>query len=372
MSKVGKPYKKTVELRKGIPSDVNDETLVTVADPATTEDFNLNREDFQTGFRDPLIASLAVTGIIDPENTLIFTINSSDASKFDYTGGLIQFADAYTDPANPTITVVDIPPAIGVSATNIGSTSASFLYFDIDGNLTQDTLLRGNEFIRDHVVVTIFTHPASVITNSSNFTSVAVPNTAMSLSDLSFTVGNMSGVVGGQNKISGSSGLTKLDKKDGDFYYHAINVRTAGKSPNVIVSPEIIEQDLLVAWSTTDVEGGKFVFRAAGIEAGVFDDKTAVFADTKPNGVVAAADWVNNRVLFIVDSAQLTVQYGTTTYPTAVAAKLGLASEDFAVIPVLIRTVPIATVTMRGGATDLSNINDAEIRQAISAMATFQ
>jgi len=49
MSKVGKPYKKTVELRKGNPSDIADDSLITIGNPNTTEDFNLDKVDFLIG-----------------------------------------------------------------------------------------------------------------------------------------------------------------------------------------------------------------------------------------------------------------------------------------------------------------------------------
>lgn len=49
MSRVGKAYKKTVELRKGLESEIDDDLLVTVTDQSSTEDFNLTRAQFLSG-----------------------------------------------------------------------------------------------------------------------------------------------------------------------------------------------------------------------------------------------------------------------------------------------------------------------------------
>lgn len=53
MSLIGKPYKKTVELRKGTTSDVEDSTLITLTNPDSTEDFNLDRSDFEDALSIP-------------------------------------------------------------------------------------------------------------------------------------------------------------------------------------------------------------------------------------------------------------------------------------------------------------------------------
>ena len=62
MSKVGKPYKKTVELRQADDTEISTGTLITCTNPLNTEDFTLNRLDFLNGY-----------GILNPtENTFPF------------------------------------------------------------------------------------------------------------------------------------------------------------------------------------------------------------------------------------------------------------------------------------------------------------
>ena len=325
-----------------------------------------------------ILANYAVaglgTGMVDPENDIIFSINASDATKFDYTAGTIRFADAYTDPnSDPVVITLEIAAAIGVSVTNIATQSATFIYFDTTGVIIQESSLQGGAYLRDHVGGTILIHStASAIDSSSGFTPHSLINTNMSFTDLSFCQGNINCNVGGVNKITGAAGTTKINKAQGCWYYHSINARMDNKSPNIIDTPALIAQPFLEGWTVTDNTSGKLVTTTIGIVAGVYDDGTAVFSDALPQGTLTANRWVNNRVFIAVDSNTLIVQYGTATYTSLALARAAVAAEDFLPIPVLAGTTPIATITMRGGATDLTLAADAEIRQAIPPRATFQ
>ena len=74
----------------------------------------------------------------------------------------------------------------------------------------------------------------------------------------------------------------------------------------------------------------------------------------------------------MTDSNQLAVQIGQVEYGNLDIARKSAAGEVFEIIPVLSGATPIATLSMRGGAADLSSILDAEIRQAIPPRATFR
>lgn len=53
MSKVGKSYKKTVELRAGTADETTPDTLITVTDPDSTEDFTLDKTEFGAAYTTP-------------------------------------------------------------------------------------------------------------------------------------------------------------------------------------------------------------------------------------------------------------------------------------------------------------------------------
>ncbi|PHS61013.1 MAG: hypothetical protein COB09_18880 [Thalassobium sp.] len=316
--------------------------------------------------------SVLPTGMIDPQNTSIPTIDGGDASLFDITSGAHMFTNAYTTPTDATTSVVSCGAFDDVSVTNITTDSASFIYIDSSCVLTQATSLQSGAFLRDHVGVAILTHPNNTtITGISGFTPVSIANALMSLADMSFCQGAINCATKGQNVITGNSGTLSLDKAEGDFYLHGVNARNDNKDPNMIASSALVAPVMFIGWTVTDNVEGKLIAQTT-IPAGVFDDGTAVFADALPQGSLTTNQYVNNRVFMVVDSNQIAVQIGPESYNSEAGAILGIISETFVVLPVLSGTTPLATVTMRGAASDLSDPSDANIRQAIPPRATFQ
>jgi len=315
---------------------------------------------------------LGVTGLVNHVDTGIISINAGDNSKFDITAGIIQLMDAYTDPDNPVLSMIKFGPFTAQTVDNIATDSASFIYIDDTGSIVQETLLQHGEFLRDHAQIGILTHPDNAtITGISNFTPVSLSNTCMALADLSFAMGAVNAPSGDFNIITGNSGTLGLDKAQGEWYFFGINADTNRKDENFRLSVALVKPVMFIGWTVTDNVEGKLIIQDT-ISAGVFDDGTAVFADALPQGSLNNNQWVNNRVFHVTDSNQLAVQIGPVSYNSLASAKLGLASETFSTILVLRGTTPIATVSMRGGAADLSLIADAEIRQAIPPRATFQ
>ena len=99
---------------------------------------------------------------------------------------------------------------------------------------------------------------------------------------------------------------------------------------------------------------------------------SATQADGAPQGVVGAEEWVNHRISIVSDSDLVTLQYGVKKYPTAVAARIGIATENFESIPVLAAIMASATLTARGGATDTTDTDDAIIARAIGVRQDFR
>lgn len=312
------------------------------------------------------------TGIIDPVNNGILSINGGDNSLFDISASLEQFADAYTDPENPTITKVSFDAVTAQTVTNLATDDATFVYRKQTGEIVQKLELQGGDFLRDHVGIGILTHPDNAtLTGVSGFTPVVLSNASMGLADLSFCMGAINCATGNQNKVTGNSGTLSLDKDSGFWYRSGINNRASNKDPNRITSAALVAPTLFIAWTVTDSPEGHFIAQTT-IPAGVYDDGTAVEADALPQGTLTTNQWVNNRVFHLTDSNQLAVQIGPAAYSSEANALAGLLGEDFSVAPVLAGTTPIATVTMRGGAVNLADGGDANIRQAIPPRATFQ
>ncbi len=312
------------------------------------------------------------TGLLDPVNDAIVTVNGGDSSLFDLSSGVAQFSDSFTNMDNPTSVEVSFNSFSAQTLTNLATNSVTFLYLNGAGSLIQSTTLKTGEDLRDFVGLAIIEHSDNtIINNISGFTPVSLNNPIMSLADLSGAMGAINAASGGQNVISGNSGTLSLDKAQGEWYYHSINSRNSNKIQNIIQSGALVAPSMLIGWTVTDASAGKFV-NSTTITAGLYDDGTAVQADALPQGTMTNNQWLNMRVFYVVDSHQLAVQYGQVLYGSSAAAVNAVPTEVFTVIPALAGTTPIATITMRGAATDLSDSGDASIRQAIPPRAVFQ
>ncbi len=320
----------------------------------------------------PSLFQAGATGIIDPVNDIIITINAGDSSLFDISPGKVVFSDSYTDPSNPVEILVNFPGVTAQTVDDIATTSVTFLHLDIAGNVIQESTLRSGAFLRDHVAIGFVVHLDNVnINQATGLTETALANSLMTLTDFSSCMGAINCGVGDRNRVTGNSGTLGLDKGTGEWFFHAINARIDLKNPNIRTTIALVKPVLFIGWTVTDSVEGKIIGQDT-IPAGVYDDGTAVLADALPQGIVGSNVWLNNRVFLAVSSNQLIVQIGQATYNSQAEAIAAMTTETFEILPAFLSTPPLATVTMRGGAIDLTLATDASIRQAIPPRATFQ
>jgi hypothetical protein len=297
------------------------------------------------------------------------TLSAGDTSStFDVASGIAVFSDQHTNPQQPTTRTIRFGPFEEVTPEFLTTSVASFIYLDSGGNLVQTTQLESGGFLRDHVALGIITHAdLTNIDSISSNTQTAVPEVGMGVSDISSCIGPVNC---GGNIVTGVSAELKIDVSEGTWYFHGINFRNDLKDPSTIFTSALSAPSFFLGWRNVDNPLGTITITSA-IPAGVYDDGTATSADTLPVGAVLNNSWVNNRVYKVVDSNQIAILFGQDVYNTKSAARDGIGSELFETLPAFQGLAPIATVTMRGGATDLADPADAEIRQAIHARATF-
>ncbi len=366
----------TVETRTDLKANMDTELADNVGGDISAQDVRKNMKDAADSavFPEDHISLLmgGQTGIVDPVSDVIPSINGVDNTKFDISSGSIVFSDSYTDPANPVDTALSFAGVSSQTVTNIATQEATYLYISNTGTIVQNAVFSGEDILRDHVYVGVLHHADNtIISFASSSTQTALSNFMMVMADYSFCVGPINCKVGNQNVISGNTGTLGLDKASGCWFFTAINARSSLKNPNIIASLALVKPVIFVAWRTTDGNNEKIITQDT-IPAGVYDDDTAVQADALPQGVLSTNQWVNHRVFMVVDSNQLAVQIGQVVYASQSAAIAGATSEVFETIGAIAGASPIATVTMRGAATDLSIAGDANIRQAIPPRATFQ
>ena len=303
------------------------------------------------------------TAIIDPENDILPSANV-DPTKFDLSSGRAGFIDSITNPKDPTLTEfffagqAAITPEFAAAGAPV-----SFIYMDDTGTIIQKPVLQFGEFLRSHVGVAIISHEGSTtITDISGFTPVAIQNMANVFADLTFALGAIN-CTPNCNLITGSPGTLKLLKSEGDWYFFAISARDNIANANFVNSPALTEPTLLVAWTSTDEPNGH-IQPLAAVPAGVYDDGTAVSTDALPQGTLLNNQWINTRIFHLTDSNRLLVQIGEVVYNQAQLARDAVRVEQFTELALTRGTTPIATLTMRGGASDLSLIGDAIFAQS--------
>lgn len=99
---------------------------------------------------------------------------------------------------------------------------------------------------------------------------------------------------------------------------------------------------------------------------GVWDDGTG--GDTQPNGNLSTNSWAVHRMKFSPDAnisgeTAYGIEYGQKVYNTKDQAldELSIARSKFSASPAFSLVPYIASIVVRGGATDLTDTNDAEI-----------
>ena len=127
---------------------------------------------------------------------------------------------------------------------------------------------------------------------------------------------------------------------------------------NIFKHIPYLPQDLEIIWLTNDGSRQKSLHQNT-ILSGVYDDRKAVQSNNLPQGWLNENQWINHRV-FSIKIGVTTIQIGQTVYNSKEDALQGMDNETFDIAPELKGEKHMATITMRGGAKDLSDPNDAE------------
>ena len=316
------------------------------------------------------------TSIIDPLNDG-FLSGTVGQTVFGYTAFKAIFVDNYTDANITVIPTVVFDGDTNISITNIGFT-VSFIYGDKDKNIVQTTTLQQGEFLRDHVAIGIINHEMDgTITSISSPTQVTNTSAQMGFADLSTAMAPINSTEGERNIVSGRAGTLELNKTSGTWYNHALNARNSSKSPSFVFSPAFVGVISFIAWrSVGSPDGFNRIIQNPMLT--LYDDGTATDADALPQGALGADEWVNHRIYEAVNEVAsgndplFAVQIGQQKYPSKFAAIFGFKSEVYDTFDTFKGAPAKATITLRGGATDLADIDDFDIRQAHAGRSEFQ
>lgn len=303
-----------------------------------------------------LALSGASTGLIDGG---VITINSGDASKVDISAGEGRIINA-SDPTNITETYVRWDAFTAVTLTDIANQDITFLCINNTGAVVQSAEFPTNGDLRDCIDLGSAFHPnRTTITSTSDFTAARPFQNTVTLTELSQALG----VINERGNIfSGDpAGNLKIKKTAGRQFYAGI--QRDPDDPNHISTIEQTAPNFLPLWKS----GSDYITGAATdtVIAGVWDDQSV--SPSQPGGTLSTNSWANHLIIFSPDTGvngTIGIAYGQTVYNQKDDAILGIQTEEWDVNPQFNGVPRMFVLTMRGGATNLTDPVDASFERA--------
>ena len=282
------------------------------------------------------------------------SINSGDGAKLDITSGTGVIVDV-TDPNNITRKFVSWDAFDAVTLEFIATNAASFIAVDEDGALRQSNVFPVKGDLRDLIQLGGQTHGDNVsITVVSNFLPAPAFQYGPSLTDLTIALGviNISGNEFGGSSVSG----LKVTKTVGSIFDFGLNLKNSPAiSPNNKTTPALNEPVMIFVWR--DGSGGFNSAVRDDLEAGVYDNNNG--GTTNPTDTLGPSKWTNLKIKYSPDLEEAFMEWGQTLYNNSDDAVAGINLDTFASDPSLAGVPVRGYLSIRGGASDLTDIADA-------------
>lgn len=285
------------------------------------------------------------TGSIDGG---VISVNGTDNTTIDYTGGVAVITDYYTNPLDPLVTRIEFAEATGVPITNIATQPVTYIALDINGNVAEFSTFPTLDQLRTHVLLGVAVHTNNANVELVNDLRRPIANVLGQLHDLVRTIGRVT--VGNNISPNVTTATLSIKKDSGVLYGVGLNLPNSIEVPNVLDTPAL----------------APVTFRYRMVDG----TETANIANIDPtqyelNGVlteVTANKWSNQRV-YLFPSNSVRVQWGQKLYNSRSEAIQGIAEEDFVEEQnIADNAVLLGIITIRGGATNLNLSTDASIR----------
>lgn len=268
-------------------------------------------------------------------------------SNLEVGAGFGHIVDIHTDPSNPVWTEVSWP-AQTVAITDLTDFTVTFVFVDSTGTVQQQSTPPTSIQLRENIhlgFVAIFSGGIQNIVDDPYLAAGA----AVQLSTLMDAIGSIN------LSVSVSNGGTDLSLAltGGQMHIRGIsfdNTPAGRASPNTVTFPSLNPQGFFYQTQNISVI----------IEAFLIDPLNYDVA-----GVITVIPGSNNQAqnqrIWMFPDGQLGVQYGATLYSTLVNAVAGSATEAFVDNPIFAtaNAILLATLSIKKGATDLSDMDDA-------------
>lgn len=273
-----------------------------------------------------------------------------DNTKFDVSAGKGVLIDNYTDPDNPVVTYVTWGAFTAVVPTYLLTNTASHILIQSNGTIRQQTNYPTADEHRDYIYLGQLGH-----TNLTTINAVInKPEVAVSPGDQLRDLEDFVGIINTGNLVTANGANLSIDKSEGYLHAPGINFQPSTtlanrKNPN---TKYFASQVLATIRRRTQTGNG-----ATGVT-------TIDPANYDVAGTITALSGVKytNQRVFLTTAGNIVVQYGQTEYNTMAQAVASINRESFVVFTnVADNSFPIAVISVRSTATDLSDPNQAQI-----------
>jgi len=296
--------------------------------------------------------SLTTGGILSA-NVVDTLLDISDGSGF--------IVDKTSDILNASVPLVWTGGLFtGVTVPNIGTQSFTNIAIEDTGGGVPGVVFSPTAFTRvqhrDFIVLGTIVHPSGTIIDQSH-NPTTTQNLGTRMSDFFSSVG----VVTREGNIykPGTSGLL-ITKTAGQTFSEGGNVEFDRKLTDIIPSPEQVDLDFSYLESDGAGDFDLITPKITSIIPGFWDDLSGTLQ------VVSMNNWQNQREFFQPSSGNTLMMYGQAVYNSKAAALAGINTENFQPDATLEanRFAFRGWLVLRGGATDLDDLGDAEFRSA--------
>lgn len=316
----------------------------------------MNLGMYNNGILNP--GEVEATGLKTPnDGTGLVTINGGDAATVDISATIGIFVDRSAG----TVTEVAFPGVTAHTPLNFGAGSGTYYYFDSTGSLVERSVIEVGAFTRSHCMLGISSDNGTIITGVTSYSLVTRYGGSMALHDVLnfFRAIRRSGLVTQPNGAN-----LVLNQTAGIAMIPSINNRISLTNPHIGTFTAITgtSTSLFEGWRSDGTNGETLQFSNTAIQAGVYDDGTAIASDTSPQGILLANKWAVHKLFFVADFEVMAIQYGQDVFNSLAEAITGVLANPYEIIPAFRSTIPAAALLVRGGATALNDVGHGAFR----------
>lgn len=308
----------------------------------------------------------------------VLSVNGGDNTKFDITSSILQFADNYTDPTTPTLTVATVGAQTAVAPTYLATNDITYIGYKLDNTVPGGYTATGisatingasstlyliekpdvqftQEELREITELGIVVHRDNLTVQRVVNEGTYLGSEGLILYDLISSIGVFN-IAGNAYTYNGAN--LKLDKSAGQTHRVGVNLDGTAdgrKRPNIIDDS-----------SVTQVP---FIYRYQDGVGGFNEGSVSTITDIDPNqydngsGTLQAVN--NNKwtvqTIYWYTTGNTRIQYGQAQYDTKEQAKSAISTRAYVEDENLTTNASLrAWLIVQKGATDLSDSAQAE------------